>query len=81
MKKNRENAETKFTSPRRNYCAAPKRLRDHSPNTKRRNGFDSFEEFVFETVFRLIARQPTWLDGREALAEVFRRSKFIRPMA
>jgi len=30
-------------------------LRDHSPKTKRQTRFDNFEQFVFETVFRLIA--------------------------
>src|SRR5215472_11644927 len=56
---NRENAEPKFTIPRRSSCAAQKRLRNHPPNTKTRNGFDSFEEFVFETVFRLVAVRLT----------------------
>jgi hypothetical protein len=29
-------------------------LCDHSPKTKRQTRFDNFEQFVFETVFRLI---------------------------
>src|SRR5882724_12118047 len=55
-KKNRENADANFTSPRRKYCTAQERLRDHSPeNKKSEPRFDSFQQFVFETVLRLIA--------------------------
>src|SRR5436190_24154210 len=54
-KKNRKNAETNLTNPRRNRCTAQKRLCDHSPKMKSRNRFDSFQQFVFETVLRLIA--------------------------
>src|SRR5215216_1513808 len=54
--KNREDADANFTSPRRKYCAAQNRLRDHSPkNKKTEPRFNIFEQFVFETVFRLIA--------------------------
>ena len=58
-KKNRENAEANFTSPRRNYCTPQERLCDHPPkNKKTETRFDSFQQFVFETVFRLIALHP-----------------------
>jgi len=59
-KKNRENAEDNFTSPRRKCYTGPKRLCDHSlKNEKDQTRFDSFEQFVFETVFRLIAIRLT----------------------
>ena len=50
----REDAEAYFTTPRRNHCTASKRLCDHSPETDEPR-FDSFQQFAFETVFRLIA--------------------------
>ena len=40
--KSRENAEAYFTTPRRNYCTAPKRLCDHSPKMKRRTPIRQF---------------------------------------
>ena len=54
--KSRENAEAYFTTPRRDFCTTPKRLCDHSPK-KDEPRFDSFQQFAFETVFRLIARR------------------------
>ena len=56
--KNRENADANFTSPRRKYCTAQERLRDHSPK-KDETRFDSFQPFVFETLLRLIALRLT----------------------
>ena len=35
--KSRENAEAYFTTPRRDYCTAPKRLCDHSPKNEKTN--------------------------------------------
>ena len=62
-KQNRENAETNCTNLRRNYRTTQKRLRDHAPKNERDGTrFDSFEQFVFETVFRLIA--PHLIDSR-----------------
>ena len=70
-KKNRENAETNFTSPQRNYCTARERLCDHSPKMKRQTRFDNFQQFVFETVFRLIALQliNSRMGGAKSLPE------------
>src|SRR5205809_4592403 len=41
-KKNRKNAETNLTNPRRNPCTAQKRLCDHSPKMKSRNPIRQF---------------------------------------
>src|SRR5439155_26002205 len=41
-KKNRKNAETNLTNPRRNRCTAQKRLCDHSPKMKSRNPIPQF---------------------------------------
>ena len=71
--KNRENPEANFTRSRRNYCIAQERLCDHSPKTKRQTRFDSFEHFVFETVFRLIALQL--IDSRMTAAETLPESQ------
>ena len=71
--KNRENAEANFTSPRRNYCTAQKRLRDHSPKIKDETRFDSFQQFAFETVLRLIALRLS--DSRMAAAKALPESQ------
>ena len=71
--KNRENAEANFTSPRRNYCTAQKRLCDHSPKKKDEPRFDSFQQFAFETVFRLIALPL--IDSRMATAKALPESQ------
>ena len=70
--KNRENADANFTSPRRKYYAAQERLRDHSPK-KDEPRFDSFEQFVFETVLRLIALRLT--DSRVTAAKALLKSQ------
>src|SRR5262245_36207481 len=57
--KDRENAETNFTSPRRKYYTAQRRLRDHSQKRKDESRFDNFQQFAFETAVRLIAFRLT----------------------
>jgi hypothetical protein len=47
-------------------------LRDHSPK-KDETRFDSFEQFVFETVFRLIA--PHFIDSRMTAAKALPKSQ------
>jgi hypothetical protein len=70
--KNRENADANFTSPRRKYCTAQERLRDHSPK-KDETRFDNFQQFVFETVLRLIALRLT--DSRMTAAKALPKSQ------
>jgi len=70
--KNRENADTNFTDPRRNYCTDQERLCDHSQK-KDETRFDSFKQFVFETVFRLIALRLT--DSRMTPVKAFPKSQ------
>ena len=49
-----KNAEANFTSPRRKYCTAQRRLCDHSPKQTDETGFDSLGRIAFETALRFI---------------------------
>jgi hypothetical protein len=69
---NRENAEANF--PRRNYSTAQERLCDHSPQNEKTNPrFDSFQQFAFETVLRLIALRLS--DSRMTVAKALPKSQ------